>query len=282
MVCAVGDENGTITERRVFVTRTPQETLPALISFFRERRIDALGIGCFGPVELNRNSENYGFILTTPKTEWIHCDIVGAFSRGLHVPIGFDTDVNAACIGEAEWGAARGVDSCIYVTIGTGIGVGVMAERRLLHGMLHPEAGHILLARHPHDGCRRGVCPYHTNCFEGLASGPAIAARWSRPAEELAERTEVWQLEAYYIGQALCNYIMTLSPERIILGGGVMHQTQLLPLVRAQVETALGGYLQTPQLQDMAQYIVPPALHDDQGVMGCLKLAAEALRESLE
>lgn len=281
MVCAVGDENGSIAERKVFPTGRPQETIPELIAYFRAQRVSALGIGCFGPVDLHRGSKTYGSIMATPKTDWINCDIVGAFSRALSIPIGFDTDVNAACMGEAEWGSAKDVSSCIYITIGTGIGVGVMVDRRLLHGMLHPEGGHILLAKHPEDSYP-GKCPYHANCFEGLASGPAIAARWHRPAAELSQQEEVWRLEAYYIGQALCSYIMTLSPERIILGGGVMHQTQLLPLVRAQVEAALGGYLQTPQLQDLEHYIVLPALNDDQGVMGCLKLAAEALRDSLE
>lgn len=271
MVCAIGNEKGEITEQISVPTQTPETTIPKLIDFYQGKGIEALGIGCFGPIDLNRNSKTYGYITTTPKTAWQNYNIVGAFKEALKVPVGFDTDVNGSALGEYTWGIGKGLNSCIYITIGTGIGVGVIADGKLLHGMLHPEGGHILL--HPMSGDRyEGKCPFHKHCFEGMAAGPAIEERWGRKAAELADREVVWQLEAEYIAQALVNYTCILSPQRIILGGGVMHQTQLLPMIREKFAKLLNGYLKTRELDDLDSYIVVQSLDDKQGIMGALKL----------
>lgn len=272
MVCAIGDENGTIAERISFPTETPEITLPKLIEYFKDKHIEALGIGCFGPIDLNRDSKTYGCITSTPKTAWRNCNIVAAFREALGVPVGFDTDVNGSVLGEVTWGCAKGLQNAIYITIGTGVGVGVFAHGRLLHGMLHPEGGHILLPKHPED-TYKGRCPYHGDqCLEGLAAGPAVEERWGKKGIELAEQKEVWELEAYYIAVALTNYILTLSPQKIILGGGIMHQEQLMPLIRVKVIELLNGYISTEELSDIDSYIVLPSLDDNQGIMGALKL----------
>lgn len=272
MVLAIGRENGEITEQISLPTETPAITLPKIADYFRERDIEALGIGSFGPVDLDKSSPTYGFITSTPKLAWANCDIAGFLKKELKVPVGFDTDVNSSALGEATWGSTKGLGSSIYITIGTGAGVGVYLKGGLLHGMLHPEAGHVLLSRHREDEFE-SICPYHANCLEGLASGPAIEKRWGRKAHELGDREKVWELEAFYIAQAIVGYILTLSPHRIVLGGGVMHQEQLFPLIRNQVKSLLNGYLKTPLLEDMESYIVPAGLKGDQGIMGCLKLA---------
>jgi fructokinase len=276
MVCAIGDEQGNILERVSIPTRTPEDTMPAILDFFKNKNISALGIGCFGPVDLDKKSPTYGYITTTPKLAWRNYDIVGVCEKELGVPVGFDTDVNGSALGEATWGCTKDLDNSIYITVGTGIGVGVIIDKKPYHGMIHPEGGHIFLARHPQDPMERGVCPYHELCLEGLASGPSIQARWGKPGVELADRKEVWELEAYYLGQAIVNYIMVLSPERIILGGGVSHQEQLLPLVREEVKRQLAGYIKGKGIEDLDSYIVPISLNDNQGAMGCIKLAVEA------
>lgn len=276
MVCAVGDENGNIEKRVSYPTVTPEETLPQMLEFFEREGIEALGIGCFGPIDLNRDSASYGYITSTPKLAWANYNIVGAFRRALSVPVGFDTDVNGAVLGEVMYGAARGCDPALYITIGTGVGVGVYANGGLLHGLIHPEAGHVLITRQPGDAYR-GKCPFHANCLEGLAAGPAIMERWGKPAEELADRQEVWELESDYIAQAVTNYILTLSPQRVILGGGVMHQKQMFPLVRKKTAEKLNGYLQSDAvLNHIDDYIVPPALGDNAGITGALLLGRQA------
>lgn len=276
MVCAIGDAQGRILERVSIPTLEPEQTMPAILDFFRGKNISALGIGCFGPVDLDRKSATYGHITTTPKLAWKNYDIVGTCRQALGVPVGFDTDVNASALGEATWGCTRTLENSIYITVGTGIGVGVIIDGKPYHGMLHPEGGHIFLARHPDDPMERGVCPYHALCLEGLASGPAIAARWGKPGAELADRREVWELEAYYLAQAICSYILILSPERIVVGGGVSHQAQMMPMIRREVERQMGGYIQAKGMTDLDSYIVLPSLHDDQGILGGLKLAMDA------
>lgn len=276
MVCAIGNENGEILDRVSIPTQTPETTMPKMAEYFSGKGIAALGIGCFGPIDLNRKSPTYGYITTTPKLAWENYDICGYFREQLQVPIGFDTDVNGSMLGEATWGCAKGLDTAIYITVGTGIGVGVLAGGRLLHGMQHPEGGHILMPVR-RDDTYGGKCPYHGTCLEGLASGPAIEARWGAPAKELADRDEVWDLEAYYIACALTNYIMILSPQKIILGGGVMHQTQLMSRIRAYVKEMVGGYLVTKELSNLEQYITLPSLNDNQGIMGALKLGMNEL-----
>ena len=279
MVCAVGDENGKILDRKSFPTRQPEETFADMISYFKEWEIKALGIGCFGPVDLNKNSKTYGYITSTPKPGWADCNVVGTFQEALGIPVGFDTDVNGAILGEVTWGAAQGAESAIYITIGTGVGVGVYVNGKLLHGLVHPEAGHILLERHPKD-TYKGRCPYHSNCMESLASGPAIEERWGKKAFELADKSEVWELEAYYIASAVANYILTYSPQKIILWGGVMHQEQLFAMVRKQVRQLLNGYVANPViLEKMDEYIVKPQLGEDPGILGAIKLGLNALEE---
>lgn len=272
MVCAIGDENGKIEKRVSYPTQTPGETLPQILKFFGDEGIEALGIGCFGPVELNRRSPVYGYITSTPKLAWANYNIVGTFMDELGVPVGFDTDVNGAMLGEVIFGAAKDCDSAIYITIGTGVGVGVYVNGALLHGLIHPEAGHILITRR-HGDTYRGKCPYHENCLEGLAAGPAIMERWGRPAAELADQKQVWELESDYIAQAVANYILMLSPQKVVLGGGVMHQEQMFPLVRKKVQEKLNSYLQNDKITEhIEEYIVPPALGDNAGITGALLL----------
>lgn len=275
MVCALGDGDGNILEKISIPTSTPEDTLPRITDFFKERDIAALGIACFGPIDLIKDSGTYGHILMTPKTAWRDCDILGILREALGVPCGFDTDVNGSLLGEVTYGSAKGLTDVIYLTIGTGIGAGIMAGGRLLHGMLHPEAGHILMRPVKGDDYK-GRCPSHCSCFEGMASGPAIEERWGAPGRELADRSEVWELEADYIAQALTDYIMVLSPQRIILGGGVMHQEQLFSMIREKTAAYINGYLRTRELDDMDSYIVPASLGDDQGILGAIRLAVMA------
>lgn len=275
MVVAIGDENGHIIEQASIPTTVPEETIPKIIEYFKDRDIAAIGIACFGPIDLDPESETYGYITSTPKTAWKNVNIAGMIKEALNVPVGFDTDVNGSLLGEVTWGCAGGLGDVIYLTIGTGIGGGVMCGGKLLHGMLHPELGHIRMGIRPQDP-GRSVCPFHDDCFEGLASGPSIEARWGKKAYELADDTKVWELEADYIATALVNYCMTLSPKKIILGGGVMHQTQLFPMIREKFKDKMAGYIITKELEDLDSYIVPAGLNDDQGIMGAIKLAMEA------
>lgn len=280
MVCAVGDEKGELFERVTIPTRQPEETFEEMIRYFSDKQIEALGIGCFGPVDLNRSSATYGFITSTPKPGWKNTDVVGRFQKALSVPVGFDTDVNGAILGEVMLGAAKGCENAIYITVGTGIGVGVYVNGGLLHGLVHPEGGHILLAKHPKD-TYSGKCPYHGCCFEGLASGPAIEERWGKKAEMLADEMNVWELESYYIAQAITNYILTYSPQKIILWGGVMHQNQLFEQIRAKVPELLSGYIQHPAVTEkIADYIVPPALGDNPGILGAIQLGVLARKNN--
>lgn len=280
MVCAIGDENGNILERISIPTRTPAETMGPMIDFFRGKGIRALGIGCFGPVDLKKGSRTYGYITSTPKLAWQNYPIVAEFEKALGVPVGFDTDVNAAALGEATWGCTRDVENSIYITVGTGVGVGVIIGGKPYHGMLHPEGGHILLARNPDDPMVGSGCPFHENCLEGLAAGPSLEKRWGIKGAELTGRKEVWQLEAYYIGQALADYILILSPERIVLGGGVTHQEGLLALIRQETAKQLAGYIRTAAIDHLDSYIVGVSLNDNQGVMGAVKLAMDAEKET--
>ena len=280
MVCAIGDENGNILERISIPTRTPAETMGPMIDFFRGKGIRALGIGCFGPVDLNKKSPTYGYITSTPKLAWQNYPIVAEFEKALGVPVGFDTDVNAAALGEATWGCTKDVENSIYITVGTGVGVGVIIGGKPYHGMMHPEGGHILLGRHPDDPMVGSGCPFHENCLEGLAAGPSLEKRWGVKGAELSGRKEVWQLEAYYIGQALADYILILSPERIVLGGGVTHQEGLLALIRQETAKQLAGYIRTAAIHHLDSYIVGVSLNDNQGVMGAVKLAMDAEKET--
>lgn len=278
MVCAIGNEKGEIFEKISIPTKTPETTMPEMIQWFKAKKIEALGIGCFGPIDPDKDSPTYGYITSTPKLAWKDYNIVGAFEEQLCCPVGFDTDVNGSALGEVTFGQAKGKKNIVYLTVGTGIGAGVYAEGKLLHGMLHPEAGHILMRRREDDHYE-GKCPYHKTCLEGLAAGPAIEERWGKKGIELQDRDEVWDLEAYYLAQALTDYILILAPQLIILGGGVMHQEQLFTRIRSYVKEMLNGYIKTKELEDIDHYIVPASLHDDQGIMGALELGRRAFEE---
>ena len=284
MICAIGNENGQILDQTSIPTSTPDETMPAVIEYFKakiapdlpeEDRIVALGIACFGPVDVRPKSKTYGYILNTPKIPWRNYPIVETMQDALNIPVGFDTDVNGSLLGEATWGCAQGLTDAVYFTIGTGIGMGAMSGGNLIHGMLHPEAGHLIMSRVEGDNYK-GHCPNHAACFEGMASGPAIQDRWGKPAKDLKDMPEVWELEAKYIAQALMDITMTLSPQKIILGGGVMSQTQLFPLVRKYVAEYINDYITTKELRNMNAYITPAALNGNQGIMGAIKLAVMA------
>ena len=279
MVCAVGDESGQILDRFVVPTTTSVETLSKLLEYFKDKNIVSLGIGSFGPVDLDKKSGTYGYITTTPKGGWANTDVVNYF-KPLNIPIGFDTDVNAACIGEVVHGAGFGLDSVIYGTIGTGIGFGVYLDGRLVHGLMHTETGHMLLQKHEIDKDYIGPCPYHNNCFETLASGPSIEKRWGKKGEELSDNNEVWELESYYIAQALTNCIMCYSPKRIILGGGVMHNEKLFDLIRLKTLKNVNGYIKKDEIiNHIDEYIVGPKLKDNAGIVGCMELGRMALNE---
>lgn len=277
MVCAVSDAELNLKGSAVFPTTTPQETIAEIINYFRKFDIDAVGIGSFGPIDLNPKSPTYGYITKTPKTGWSDFDFVGVFKKAFGVPVGFDTDVNAAILGEVYKGAAYGCNNAIYITIGTGVGVGVYCNGGLVHGLVHPEAGHILLNRHPEDSFE-GSCPFHKNCVEGMASGSAIEKRWGKSPKLLIENDKVWELEAYYIAQAVASYILTYSPEKVILWGGVMHQDKLFDMVRSNVKEILNGYVHSEMVDSkIDQYIVKPALGEKPGITGALCLARIAL-----
>jgi fructokinase len=282
-VCTIGSSPDSLEAETSFATTTPQETIDRTIAFFQQYRgrepLSAVGVGSFGPVDLNPKSPKFGYITATPKAGWANTEFLGRISRALRVPVGFDTDVNAAALGEATWGAAKGLETFVYLTVGTGIGGGGMVNGQLLHGLLHPEMGHL---RVPHDLVKdpySGACPFHGDCFEGLAAGPALLGRWGRRAEELPPDHPAWRLEAHYLALGLVNLICTLSPQRIILGGGVMKQTGLFQMVRQNVQQLLNGYLQVPAiLEQIDQYIVPAALGNRAGVLGAIALAQKAIR----
>lgn len=278
MVCAIGDEKGNIFDRVSFPTLTPEETMGGLIEYFKDKNIEALGIGSFGPLCLDKSAPNYGDITTTPKLAWKDYPLRKAFVDALGIPVGIDTDVNAAALGEATYGAGKGIDSLVYYTIGTGVGGGALVDGVLVHGMVHPEMGHMLLRPDPRDPAPHGFCPYHDGCIEGMANGPAIEKRWGVSAKELPEDHVAWDVEAEYLAQMCVNTIVTLSPKKIVLGGGVMHQLHLFPRIRKRTLELLNGYVAHPAiLENIDDYIVPPGLGDNAGAVGSLLLAVQAL-----
>ncbi|MEM9979969.1 MAG: ROK family protein [Cyanobacteria bacterium P01_D01_bin.2] len=283
-VCAVGTGPDDLRAEIRIPTTTPEETIAQVIDFFRQQMaqmgdLAAIGIGAFGPVDVCVNSPKFGWFLNTPKPAWQQIDFAGTITRELAVPVGFDTDVNAAALGEYRWGHGTGLGTFIYLTIGTGIGGGVVVGGQPIHGLLHPEMGHILI---PHDLSVDpfvGSCPFHRDCLEGLASGFAMEKRWQQRAESLPADHPAWPLEAHYLATGLINFIFTLSPERIILGGGVMAQPRLLPLIRSRVRERLGAYLEVPKIMtDIDNYIVPPKLGNKAGIMGAFVLAQQAIQ----
>jgi fructokinase len=284
MVCAVGTGPDDIRDEVRFPTTTPAQTLSQVVEHFRSWQgrhgtpLAAIGYGTFGPCDPDPASPTFGWITATPKPGWSNTDVVGPLRAAFGVPVGFDTDVNAAALGEHLWGAARDVDTLVYLTIGTGIGGGVITGGRVLHGLVHPEVGHIAIPRDPQADPFPGTCPFHGDCLEGLASGPAIAARWQAPATELAPDHPAWELEAHYLGQACRTLICTLSPQRLVLGGGVMEQQHLFPRVRARTRELLNGYVRSPEILDRIDgYLVPPGLGNRSGAAGCIALGQRAL-----
>ena len=283
-VCAVGSDPDNIFAEARFPTTTPSETLQAVFSFFRQQerehgKIKAIGVACFGPLGPIPGSPAYGYITSTPKQGWANFNFLGSLRQEFELPFGFDTDVDGAVLGEWRWGAGKGLDSLVYLTIGTGIGGGAMANGQIIHGLLHTEMGHMRL---PHDlqtDSFKGICPYHGDCWEGLACGPAMEKRWGQRAETLPVDHPAWVLEASYIAYALVNLVLVMSPQRIILGGGVMSQAQLFPMVRTKVLSLLNEYIKAPAiLQHITEYIVPPDLGARAGVLGAIALAEQAYR----
>ncbi|AQT86117.1 putative fructokinase GmuE [Paenibacillus larvae subsp. larvae] len=276
-VCGVGTADGQVVDRVSFPTTTPEETMKRVIDYFKTKDISAMGVGSFGPVDPRKDSPTYGYITSTPKPHWGGYNLLGELKKHFNVPMEFDTDVNGAALGEAKFGAARGLLSCMYITVGTGIGAGALVDGKLVHGLSHPEMGHILVRRHPED-TYEGKCPYHKDCLEGLAAGPSIEARWSVKGSELSTDHPAWEMIAYYLAQAMMNYILILSPEKMIMGGGVMKQKQLFPLIHRNLIEILNGYIQNDAiLKNIEEYIVYPELGDHAGLCGALALAALAL-----
>jgi fructokinase len=283
-VCAAGAGPDDLTAEIRFPTTTPEETIGQAIAFFEEQAakepLMAIGIASFGPVDPHPTSPTFGYITTTPKPGWANTNFAGTVQQALGIPVGFDTDVNVAALGEHRWGAAQGLDTFIYLTIGTGLGGGGLVNGRLMHGLIHPEMGHIRL---PHDWKNdpyAGACPYHGDCLEGMAAGPALEGRWGQRAETLPADHPAWELEAHYLALALVNFICALSPQRIIMGGGVMEQPHLFPLIHHKVQDLLNGYVQSPEiLERIDQYVVPPKLGNRAGVLGAIALAQRAVEK---
>jgi len=278
-VCAIGTSPDDLDTVQISTT-SPEATTKQAVDFFRERSrgsLRSVGIGSFGPVDLHPLSPTFGYITSTPKAGWQNFNLLGAVREALSVPVGFDTDVNAAALGEARWGAAQSLTDFIYLTVGTGIGGGALVNGQLLHGLVHAEMGHI---RIPHDRQRdpyAGSCPFHGDCLEGLASGPAIEARWRTRASDLPADHPAWGLEAHYLALGLANWVCTLSPQRIVVGGGVMEQGHLFPIIRRELARLLNGYVRAKELTDDLQaYVVPPKLESRAGICGALFLAERA------
>lgn len=268
---ADSDNPNKIIDKVSFPTTTGEETVEKTIKYFDQyRNIDAIGIAAFGPIDVREDSKLYGHVLNTPKPGWSGFDFLGTMQSWRGIKYSWTTDVNAAGWSEFVTGAAREANNMTYLTIGTGIGAGIVTNGKLLAGFSHPEAGHILVAKHPDDHYL-GKCPYHGDgCLEGLASGPAIEERWGISAKSLPDDHEAWKLEAYYIAQALVNYTLILRPDIIVLGGGVPHREVLLPLIRNHFEKLLADYVDIPSVD---QYIVTVQNNDNAGILGSFLLA---------
>ncbi len=286
-VCVHGSNPRDLQDRTEIKTQSPALTMAEVIEYIRavqkKSTIKAIGVAIFGPLDLDMHSSTYGYITTAAKPGWGNYNIVGTLREAFNLPVGFDTDVNGAAIGEYRWGAAQGLSDFLYLTIGTGIGGGAMVDGKLLHGATHPEMGHMLIPQDTSHDSYEGSCLYHRNCFESLASGPAMKGRWHvSSALDLPEDHEAWDLEAHYLAVGLTNYILTLSPQRIIMGGGVMRQEHLLPKVRAQIATCLNGYLKDDKImRHLDSYIVKPGLGENSGICGAIALAEQSIKQQV-
>lgn len=275
--CAVGTGPDDVRAAVTIPTTTPADTISAAVAFFeREGPVEAIGIGSFGPIDRRVGSPTWGYVTMTPKPGWANTDVGQEVRRRLSVRVAFDTDVNAAALGEWRWGAAQGLDTFCYITVGTGIGGGAVVNGKLVHGLVHPEFGHM---RIPHDRDAdpfHGACPYHGDCWEGLASGRAIEARWGKPAVDVTEDA-AWGLEAWYLALGLVSVICVLSPQRVVIGGGVMNRPGLLEGVHREIVELMNGYLASPVLGDgISTFVARPALGPRAGVLGALALAESA------
>ncbi|MGP6138976.1 ROK family protein [Jeotgalibaca sp. A127] len=268
-VLAVGDGELNIIKRITIPTRSPGETIKEVIDFFKDYSLKGIGLGSFGPADINKGSSTYGYITNTPKLSWNMYDIVGNLERALNVPIYFTTDVNAACYGEYVKGNAQGTKSCVYFTVGTGVGAGAINAGEFIQGFGHPEMGHMIVKQH-HSDTYEGNCPFHKNCLEGLAAGPTIEDRLGIKGEQIEENNPVWDYIADYLAQAAYNTTLFLSPQVIIFGGGVMNQPYLLDKIKANFKELMNDYVATP---DLNAYILQPELKDNAGTIGCLALA---------
>lgn len=282
MVCSIGTPQGGVLQRASFPTLSPDVTVPQIAEFIGKFDVSALGIGSFGPLDLNPSSPTYGYITSSPKAEWRNYPLLRELRDRLGVPAAIDTDVNAAALAEATMGAGAGLGSLLYVTVGTGVGGGLMIGGKLVHGLVHPELGHMILSPLDADPMPDGICPFHRHCLEGLACGPAIEKRWGLSAKLMTEDHPAWELEAAYLAQMCVNAICTVSPEIIVLGGGVMQQQHLFPRIRRKTLSLLGGYVASDRItpEGIDRYIVPPALGVNSGVTGALLLGAQALEAS--
>ena len=279
-VCALGDGRGEILRETRIDTRDPETTLAQVLRFFTVAEgqcgpVSAFGVAAFGPLELRRDAPRYGFITKTPKPGWSNTDLLGIVQRGLARPVGFDTDVNGAALAEWKWGAGQQLDSLVYVTVGTGIGAGIIHHGRPVHGLMHPEVGHIHVHRHPGDTDFAGICPFHGDCLEGLACGPAILARTGHSLSQAGADDAIWDIEADYLGQLCAQLVLMHSPQRIFFGGGVMQQERLFAAIGARMRHWLGGYVAHRELQ-ATDYIMPPGLGGAAGIKGALALAIDA------
>jgi len=276
-VCVTSSEPGVIASRKVIPTTTPEETLGQAITFFREQGpVEALGVASFGPLVLDRASPDYGRVAATPKPGWTGADLSGALARALGCPVALDTDVNGAGLAEARLGAGRGLDVVVYITVGTGLGGGLIVDGKPVQGLTHPEMGHLRVRRHPDDLDFKGVCPFHGDCLEGLISGPAAQARLGYPLNDAPLDHPVWSMIAYYLGEFCASLCLIASPQQIILGGGVMSNLAIFPAIRAACASALNGYVQSDAIGSET-FITPPGLGDRAGALGALLLAEDML-----
>ena len=271
-ICAVGDEFGNIEKELVVQTTTPEETLDKIIDFYKSNPVEKIGIGCFGPLDINKNSINYGMIFDTPKKGWSNFNIVKYLNERINIPVVINTDVNVAALAEKFVGESKGLNNILYITVGTGIGVGAIIDNKIINGVNHSEMGHIALRKHPTDNFE-GNCNFHKDCFEGLASGPAIEKRYNKKGEFLSNETQVWEMVGYYIGQALAIYTFIFSPQRIILGGGVSFQKDLLPIIKENFIKFNNYYIKNDYINDIDNYIQLTSLHNRAGLIGSILIS---------
>ncbi|MHC1741101.1 MAG: ROK family protein [Anaerolineaceae bacterium] len=278
--CIVASDPKNILAEIRIPTTTPEETLPKVINFFnkiiheQQIQLTSIGLGFFGPLCLDIHQSDYGFITSTPKIAWRNTSIVSYFEKMLKIPVAFDTDVTAAALGEGIWGNAQDCLDYIYMTIGTGIGGGIISSGKPLHGMIHPEIGHMFIPHNRTNDPFEGICPSHKDCLEGLASGPAIKARWGKPAELLPFDHQAWEIESEYLAYAIANLALSFSPQRFILGGGVMKISGLLNSVHSKTVKFLNGYIQSEIINSHSDtFIQLPGLGDKAGVLGSIALA---------